>query len=81
MNRIDGRGSGGGNCRTMRCIVGVAVYHEAWCFVKCFQKDGLSRFGKIMVPPDLRGAKKDARSPWTWNRGIMRTVRSLSVSW
>ncbi len=47
----------------MRCIVGVAVYHEARCSVKCFQKEGSRRLGRMMVPPDLRGARKDASSP------------------
>lgn len=63
MNLIDGSGLGGGNRRNMRCIVGVAVYHEARCSVKYFQKDGLRRLGRMMVPPDLRGARKDARGP------------------
>ena len=56
------------------------MYHEARCSVKYFQKDGLRWLGRMMVPPDLRGARNDARSPWTWNKGMMRTVRSFSVS-
>ena len=81
MNLILGRGFGGGNCRIMRCMVGVAVYHVAPWFVKWVQNEGLRRGGRMIVPPDRSGARKEARRPWMWNRGMMRMVRSFGVSW
>ena len=56
--------------------MGVAVYHVALCSVKCCQKVGARRAGSFMVPLEWRGARKEARRPWMWKRGIISRVRS-----
>lgn len=34
----------------------------------------------MTVPPDLRGARKPASRPWTWNNGMTRYDLSSGVS-
>lgn len=38
------------------------------------------RDGTITDPPETRGARRPASSPWTWKRGMTNKVRSSDVS-
>ena len=38
------------------------------------------RDGTITDPPEKRGARKPASSPWTWKRGMTNKVRSFDVN-
>ena len=38
------------------------------------------RDGTITDPPEKRGARNPASSPWTWKRGMTNKVRSFAVN-
>lgn len=62
-------------------MVGTAVYQFALCSRKSRQKSEAENFaGTTAEPPERRGARKPARRPWTWNKGMTSIVRSFGVS-
>lgn len=61
-------------------MVGTAVYQFARWAQKVDQKSVAENFGGMMTELQAdRGARKAARRPWTWKRGMTRRVRSAGV--
>jgi len=73
-----GIGFGRGDLRRIWWIVGTAVYQFASCVVKSFQNvDAENTGGTMTVPPDARGARKPARSPWTWKLRLLAETQGI----
>lgn len=63
-------------------MVGTAVYQFALLATKSLQNSDPENLGGMITEPPLpRGARKPARRPCTWKRGMTRNVRSSGVNW
>ena len=80
MKRIGGIGDGSLFLSKIWWIVGTAVNQFALRLTKSRQNsDAEKRAGTMTDPQLINGARKPASSPWTWNSGITRSVRSEDV--